>query len=80
MTSHVSGSDFSEPLNHTGALYLTVTIFSTVGFGDITPKADATRLMVSTQMILDLILLGVLIKLLTKAAKVGLGRGLAESG
>ena len=28
---------FSEPLNRTDALYFTITVFSTVGFGDITP-------------------------------------------
>jgi voltage-gated potassium channel len=29
---------FSEPLSRTDALYFTVTVFSTVGFGDITPQ------------------------------------------
>ncbi|GAG15641.1 unnamed protein product, partial [marine sediment metagenome] len=35
--SHASVDAFSEPLNHTGALYLAITLLSTVGFGDITP-------------------------------------------
>ena len=34
--SHTSASNFSEGLDHTRALYFTVTVFSTVGFGDIT--------------------------------------------
>jgi hypothetical protein len=36
--SESSDTHFSEPLNHTGALYLVITVFSTVGFGDITPE------------------------------------------
>ena len=35
-------------------LYFTVTIFSTVGFGDISAKAEAARLVVTAQMFLDL--------------------------
>ena len=41
--SHASAAAFSEPLNHTGALYFAITIFSTVGFGDITPRHDLAR-------------------------------------
>ena len=29
---------FSQPLTRISALYFTVTVFSTVGFGDITPN------------------------------------------
>ena len=36
-------SNFSEPLSHTGALYFAVTVFSTAGFGDITPKQDVSQ-------------------------------------
>ena len=71
--SEASSSHFSEPLNHTGALYLTITVFSTVGFGDITPKGDLARLIVSTQMVLDLIVIGAAVRLLATAAKSGLG-------
>ena len=73
--SHTSAAAFSEPLDHTGALYFAVTIFSTVGFGDITPRTDLARVVVSVQMLLDLVLLGVLVRLLVKAARSGLSRG-----
>jgi voltage-gated potassium channel len=49
---------FSEPLTRTSALYFSVTVFSTVGFGDITAKTDPARLVVTAQMLLDVILLG----------------------
>ena len=32
-------TNFAEPLSRTDALYFTVTVLSTVGFGDITPRA-----------------------------------------
>jgi voltage-gated potassium channel len=70
--SQASTTHFSEPLNHTGALYMVVTVFSTVGFGDITPKGDLTRIVVSIQMLLDLVVIGAVVRLLTTAAKTGL--------
>ena len=54
----LSARSFSEPLNHTAALYFTVTVFATVGFGDITPTAAVARLVVTGQMLIDLIILG----------------------
>ena len=38
-----SVADFTQPLTRTDALYFTVTVFSTVGFGDIVPRAEAAR-------------------------------------
>ncbi len=66
-----SGNHFSEPLDHTGALYLAITIFSTVGFGDITPESDPARIVVSIQMLLDLVVIGVVVRLIATAAKSG---------
>ena len=70
--SQASATHFSEPLDHTGALYLVVTIFSTVGFGDITPESNGARIVVSVQMLLDLVVIGAVVKLLLNAAKSGL--------
>jgi voltage-gated potassium channel len=67
--SHQSGSTFTQPLDHTRALYLTITVFSTVGFGDITPRTDSARLVVSAQMLLDLVVIGAVVRLLFNAAK-----------
>jgi voltage-gated potassium channel len=69
--SQSSPTHFSEPLDHTGALYLVITVFSTVGFGDITPESNGARILISIQMLLDLIVLGAVVRLLTSAAKSG---------
>jgi quinol-cytochrome oxidoreductase complex cytochrome b subunit len=69
--AQASATNFSEPLDHTGALYMTITVFSTVGFGDITPEDDLARIAVSIQMLLDLVLIGAVVRLLTTAAKGG---------
>jgi len=55
---------FSIPLNRTESLYFTVTIFSTVGFGDIVPKVDLARIVTMVQMIADLTVLAVVVRLL----------------
>jgi hypothetical protein len=70
---------FSEQLDHTRALYFTVTVFSTVGFGDITPKTDLARIIVSSQMLLDLVIIGAVVRLLLNAAQAGLARAQGSS-
>jgi Ion channel len=67
----ISASNFGEHLTHTGGLYFTVTVFSTVGFGDITAKTETARLVVTGQMIADLIIFGVAIKVITGAVRRG---------
>jgi voltage-gated potassium channel len=78
--SHSSPSSFSEPLDHTRALYFTITVLSTVGFGDITPRTDPTRIMVSIQMLLDLVLIGVVVRVIFSAARISLARGSQDDG
>ncbi len=73
--AHASPTNFSTPLNHTGALYFTITVLSTVGFGDITPRNDLPQIIVSIQMLFDLVLVVVVIRLLALAARTGLQRG-----
>lgn len=69
-TSH----PFTLDLDQTSALYFTITVFSTVGFGDISPKTDFARAIVSVQMILDLVVLGAAVKLLLGAAQRGIAK------
>jgi voltage-gated potassium channel len=63
----MSASNFDGPLTHTDGLYFTVTVFSTVGFGDITAKTQAARLVVTGQIIADLVILGLAIKIIVGA-------------
>jgi len=65
---------FTSPLDNTTALYFTVTVFATVGFGDIVAQTNGMRLLVTLQMLLDLAVLGLVIKLLTSAAQRGVQR------
>jgi hypothetical protein len=62
---------FTEPLTKTSALYFTVTVFATVGFGDIVPKSDAARVVTTVQMLGDLVVLGLVVRVILGAARVG---------
>jgi voltage-gated potassium channel len=65
--STISARSFGQSLTHTDALYFTVTVFSTVGFGDITAKTEAARLVVTSQMIADLLIIGLGIRVILGA-------------
>ena len=62
---------FTSDLSRMDALYFTVTIFATVGFGDIAAVAQSARVLVTVQMVLNLIVLGAGVRLLTVAVKYG---------
>ena len=62
---------FSQSLTRSGALYFSVTVFSTVGFGDITAKTDPARLVVTAQMFFDLIVLGFGVRAFLSAVQRG---------
>ena len=69
--SRLSAGDFSEPLTRTDALYFSVTVFATVGFGDIAAKTETARLVVTGQMIADLIVIGLGIRVIVSAVGHG---------
>ena len=69
--ARLSPGSFAAPLTRTDALYFTVTVFSTVGFGDITAKTETARLVVTGQMIADLVILGLAIKIIVGAVRRG---------
>jgi voltage-gated potassium channel len=59
---------FGLHLTRSAALYFTITVFSTVGFGDITAKTDPARLIVSVQMLADLAVIAIVARLIIGAA------------
>jgi voltage-gated potassium channel len=65
---------YSEALTRTDALYFVITVFATVGFGDITPVSETARVVTTVQMLGDLILVGVIARVLLGAVQVGLRR------
>jgi voltage-gated potassium channel len=83
LMARAQAGSFTEPLTRTDALYFTVTVFATVGFGDIAPTTQLTRIVTMFQMIADLLVLGVLLRVVLGAVKLGQQRrsgGGADSG
>jgi voltage-gated potassium channel len=61
-------------LTKTDSLYFTMTVFSTVGFGDVSATSQLARALVTIQMVVDLVILGLGVRVLTRAVKVGAAR------
>jgi hypothetical protein len=71
---------FSEAMTKTDAMYFTVTVFSTVGFGDITATSEVARTLVTLQMLFNLVVFGLVAKLIFGAVEMGLQRLSAGQG
>jgi voltage-gated potassium channel len=70
----LTGADpgaFTEPLTPTDGLYFTVTVFATVGFGDITPVTEVARVLTTLQMVGDLVLIGLVLRVFLTAVDRG---------
>jgi hypothetical protein len=76
----ISAGNFTQPLTHTDALYFTITVFATVGFGDITARTEAARLVVSGQMIADLVIIGLGARIIVGAVRLGRQRQPEDAG
>jgi len=64
---------YSESLNKVDGLYFAVTTLATVGYGDITPVTTPGRVIGIVQMLGNLALLGVAVRLVGKAVERGRG-------
>lgn len=73
-TSAADPAAFNAVLDRTTALYFSVTVFATVGFGDIAPVANALKMVVTVQMLLNLIMIGVVVRLLITVGRRGMER------
>jgi hypothetical protein len=74
LLSHNDPSMFSERLSRLDAMYFTVTVFATVGFGDITAVSQAARAVAMAQMVGDLILVGFIARAIVDAVNRGRDR------
>ncbi len=79
MSSSSPGS-FTAPIDKVAGIYFSVTVLATVGFGDIAALSNPARILVTMQMLLDLVLIGVTIKLLGISARRGVAARLLEAG
>lgn len=73
-------STFSSPLSRVDALYFSLTIFSTVGFGDIAAVSDTARLVVSANIVVNLIALSAGVRIVTGAVQIGRRRATVAPG
>jgi hypothetical protein len=74
LAARTAPHNFNESMTRTDALYFATTVFSTVGFGDIVPKTEVARVLVMFQMLGDLIVIGLLGRVIVSAVGVGLQR------
>jgi voltage-gated potassium channel len=72
--SRTGHENFSEPLSRLDSAYFTVTVFATVGFGDITPVTQAARATTTLQMVGDVILVGLVAQAIVGAMRRGVRR------
>lgn len=68
-TAEADAASFTQPLTRVDAVYFAVTVFATVGFGDVAPVSEPARVLVTVQMLADLLLIGVIVKVLVGAAQ-----------
>jgi hypothetical protein len=71
LMERASAANFTQPLTRTDALYFSVTVFTTVGFGDIAAKSETARVVLIVQMLADLVLLGAGARVLLGAVRRG---------
>jgi voltage-gated potassium channel len=71
LMDHANAATFAQPLTRIDSMYFSATVFTTVGFGDITAKGQGARVLVTIQMMLDLVVIGLVVRLVVNAVKVG---------
>jgi voltage-gated potassium channel len=70
LMSAANEAQWSEPLTKMDALYYTVTVFATVGFGDITAVSQTARTVTTLQMMVGIALVGFIARVVVGAVQV----------
>jgi len=78
LTGLTEPDSFTQPMDKIDAMYFTVTVFSTVGFGDITAKSDLARTLVTVQMLVNLVVIGLVAKVIFGAVDTGMKKRTAK--
>lgn len=66
---------FTEVLDKVDAVYFSVTVLTTVGFGDIVAATTPARIAVTVQMLVDLVMVAGVIRAITSATRRGREHG-----
>jgi len=67
--SRADPTAFTEVLTPFSSMYLSLTVLATVGFGDIAPNSVPARWVTMVQMVLNLVFIGVVVRVFVGAAK-----------
>ena len=67
--SQANTESFNHVLTRTDSVYFTVTVFATVGFGDLVATSEAARVAVMVQMLVDLVFIGVVARVLLSTVR-----------
>jgi len=71
LMNRANGATFGTPVSRVAGMYFSATVFTTVGFGDVAAKTEAARIAVTIQMMLDLVIIGLVVRLVVNAVKIG---------
>jgi len=80
LMNHANPATFGTSQTKLDSLYFSATVFTTVGFGDISAKTQPARAVVLCQMVLDLVILGLVVRLIVNAVKIGQRRRTDDGG
>ena len=79
--SKASPPSFNEALDRTGAMYLTMTTLTTIGYGDVVARTNAARVAVMIQMVFNVAFIGLAVKWISFTARrrlLGSDRSMGE--
>lgn len=62
------GDSFTQPMDLLNSYYYALTVFSTLGLGDITPVSANAKIFTMAQIVCDLTIIGLVVKVLSSAA------------